>query len=289
MRIHNFVTTFIILSCYTAYMNTEDNNNIKDDAAQDGRGGHADKISRISRRTVGNLLMILSIVLFITGIYLVLREYVIPPNTDYSPPPTPALVIEAIDPSPSATPEGTVAITPSATPEPTPYDLTPVEIYFPTLEQVCEIQPVGKVDPKTKEEVAPEEPGAMGTVDSNVIAAWYKYGPSPGDKGNAIINGHKSWGGEKGVFYELKDMQLNDEVVIQMNDASYLYWYVEEVNVYNRDEVPIDVMYPDWGEEPKLTLISCTGSWDALAGTSSKRSVVTLRLHKTEVKNTEKD
>lgn len=254
----------------------------KDGAVQDGHGGHADKIGRLSRRTVGNILMIISIVLFITGVYLLLREYVIPPNTNYVAPPTPALVVEAIEPS--ATPESSLAVTtsPSPTPVPTPYDLTPEEIYFTSFEQVCEIQPVGKIDPKTKEEVAPEEPGAMGTVDSNVIAAWYKYGPAPGDKGNAIINGHKSWKGEKGVFYNLKDMQVNDQVVVKMSDGSFLYWYVEDVEVYNRDEVPVDVMYPNWGEEPMLTLISCTGSWDAIAGTSSKRSVVTLRLHKTE-------
>ncbi len=248
--------------------NNEDNNNAKSPLG-------------IGRRTLSNILMVLSIVLFIAGVYLVLREYVIPPDTDYVAPPSPPLVVEAIaTPSPesSIAPELTPQPAPEPTPEPTPYSLIPVEISFTTFEQVCEIQPVGKINPKTKEEVAPEEPGAMGTVDSNVIAAWYKYGPSPGDMGNAIINGHKSWKGERGVFYELKNMSPGDEVVVKMDDGSYLYWYVETVNVYNRDEVPIEVMEPRWGEAPMLTLISCTGTWDAVAGTSSKRSVVTLGL-----------
>ena len=231
-----------------------------------------------SRRTrISNVLLVVSIVLFITGVYLVLREYLIPPDTGYVAPPTPSLVVEAIEtPHPEET--QLPASTPMPTPEPTPYDLLPVEISFPTFEQVCEVQPVGKINPSTKEEVGPEEPGAMGTIDSNVIAAWYKYGPSPGDAGNAIINGHKSWKGERGVFYELKEMNLGDQVVVKMSDGSYLYWYVDTVSVYPRDEVPIDVMEPRWGEEPMLTLISCTGSWDAVAGSSSKRSVVTLKL-----------
>ena len=237
---------------------------------------------RANRRLIGNILLVLSIVLFVTGIYLILREYVIPPKTNYVAPPTPSLVVEAIA-TPSAAIIPTPKATPSPTPAPTPYSLTPVRIYFPTFEQVCEIQPVGKVNPKTKEEVDPSEPGAMGTVDSNIIAAWYKYNAAPGDRGNAIINGHKSFDGEKGVFYYLPDMELGDQVVTEMNDGSYIYWGVESVNVYPRDEVPISVMEPHWGEEPMLTLISCTGTWDALAGTSSKRSVVTLRLYDTSL------
>ncbi len=261
----------------TCYNSNMEDKNLENREEHKEESSPASGAERFNRRLIGNVMMVISIVLFITGIYFVLREYVIPPDTNYVAPPSPALVVEPVaTPSPIIT-EAPLS-TPAPTPMPTPYNLLPVEISFPTFEQVCEVQPVGKVNPKTKEEVEPNEPGAMGTVDSNIIAAWYKYGPAPGDRGNAIINGHKSWKGERGVFYELKEMQKGDQVIVKMNDDSYLYWYVDTVDVYPRDAVPISVMEPRWGEEPMLTLISCTGTWDALAGTSSKRSVVTLKL-----------
>lgn len=241
------------------------------------------------RRFFSNIMMAVSAVCFAIGIYLLLKEFVIPPATDYVAPPAPT---QTPLPTPAPTPDAAAARTPepTQTPEPTPYSLLPVEILFPTLEQpgklgqACEVVPVGKINPETKEEVSPMEPGAMGTVDSHIIAGWYKYNPSPGDYGNAIINGHKSYKGEKGVFDQLKDLKLGDQVVVKMDDGSYLYWYVDTLNIYPRDEVPLHVMEPRWGSDPELTLITCTGRWDALAGTSSKRVVATLRMYETDMK-----
>lgn len=213
---------------------------------------------------VSRLLLALTILLFVSGTWLLLKQFVIMPRTAYVAPPTAPPAAVAATPAPTSAP----VKTPEPTPEPTPYPLLPVRLYFPTMEQVCEIQPVGLTSD-----------GAMDTIKSNVISAWYQYGPSPGDRGNAILNGHKSWQGELGVFSKLKDMQLGDQFITEMDDGSFLYWYVDSVDIYGRTEVPASVMEPRWGEEPELTLISCTGEWDALAGTSSQRSVVVGRLY----------
>ncbi|MDO5111686.1 MAG: class F sortase [Clostridia bacterium] len=233
---------------------------------------------RKKRRLISNLLLVASALLFLAGAYSLLQAYVIPPKTDYVAPPTPA-------PTVAATPAPTidVAETPAPTPEPTPYNLKPARISFTTLEQVCEIQPVGYVDPQTKEEVEPEdmEPGksyAMGTVDSNIIAAWFKYGPAPGDRGNAILDGHNRWKNKYGVFNDLIKLQTGDEIVIEMDDGSFTYWYVHEVNKFERESVPPEVMELHWGEEPMLTLITCTGTFDYKVGTHTHRCVVVARM-----------
>lgn len=240
---------------------------------------------RKKRRLLSNILLAASILLFVMGSYSLLEAYVIRPRTDYVAPPTPA---PTLPPTPVPTLPPDAAQTPAPTIEPTPYNLKPARISFTTLEQVCEIQPVGYVDPKTKEEVLPQdmEPGksyAMGTVDSNIIAAWFKYGPSPGDRGNAILDGHNRWKNKYGVFNDLIKLKPGDEIVIEMDDGSYTYWYVHEVNRFERDEVPPEVMEFRWGEEPMLTLITCTGTFDYKVGTHTHRCVVVARMNKPDV------
>lgn len=205
------------------------------------------------RDRIAFLLACLSVGLFVAGGYLLLRQFIIPPRTEYTAPPaaTATPVPAVATPRPEETPTA---------PEPTPYDLTPVKIYFPDYEQVCEILPVGKIDPETGEEVGEFEKGSMATIDSPVIAAWYKYNPSPGQPGNAVIAGHRSVDGENGVFSILHSIQINEEIVIEMSDGSFLRYYVHAADIFPVEEIPDWVMAPDWESDVScLTLITCQG------------------------------
>ena len=224
------------------------------------------------RKVISGLLLLLSIALFVGGVFMILQEHVIDPITTYRPP-----SLTATPYSPPPTPFASAELTPGEpTPSPTPYALLPMMISFPTLEQTCEIQPVGRT-----------ESGAMDTIDSNIIAAWYRHGPSPGDYGNALINGHKSWNKVKGVFAQLIDLDSGDPVVIFMDDASELTFYVHSVDVYDREAVPASVMNLDRGSEPRITLITCIGDWDYGARTSRERVAVVCKLYPPEVASTE--
>lgn len=235
---------------------------IPPEAGQTTLGEDHNKKQRKKNSLFSNIMLGLSILLFAAGVYMLLKQYVIRPKTNYVAPPTPSptVVVPTLEANDGL----------NGTPAPTPYvQHIPVGIFFTEWREYCEIQPVGLT-----------EDGAMATVDSNVIAAWYMYGPSPGENGNALINGHKSWNKALGVFSLLTDMKTNEQVVIEMDDGSFQYWYVHEVNVYPLGDIPDSVMDLELdAAEPKLTLISCTGAWDTLAGTSSKRSVVILRLY----------
>lgn len=203
------------------------------------------------RKSIRTTLYVISALVFTAGLYLTLKQFVLFP-TPYTPPPTP--VATTARPTPTIT-----AIIP---PSPTPYvKLFPVLISFPDQQRQCEIVPVGK-----------KEDNEMETVDSPTLAAWYQNGPSPGEEGNAILNGHISWKGTKGTFSILSDMETGEPVVIEYEDGSYRYFHVESVDVYRIDDWPANVL--NTGGETRMTLVTCLGDYNPSIGTSESRIVV---------------
>lgn len=204
----------------------------------------------------------LSIACFLAGLFLLIRQYVLLPGK-YEPPvsPTPAL-----SPSPTVTITPSVSATSAPTPSPTPYvKPIPTRIYFTEAEVMADIVPVGIIEEG-------EGQGQMDTVDDPDLAAWYEPGPAPGEEGNAILNGHKSWQGKIGRFSVLWDMEIGDEIAIAFEDGSVQYFYAVSVDFYPYDNVPNEVM--DLSGESRVTLITCYGDFDHAAGTSSERCVV---------------
>ncbi len=210
---------------------------------------------------IWTLLYILVGAVFLTGVYLILREYVLFP-APYVAPPTPA-------PTATIAPTLPPQVTPVPTPSPTPYvKKIPVRIYFTDHELQADIYPVGVT-----------ENNEMATLDSAKDAAWYQFGPSPGEEGNAIINGHVRWKGEKGTFSILKEMSVGEEIVIEFDDGGFKYFTVDTLDTYLLDEVPASVM--DLKGESRMTLITCLGDYDRDLGTSRSRVVAVCR-EKTE-------
>ncbi len=218
------------------------------------------------RKAINIFLYVLSALFFAAGILLVVRQYVlfsgeyVPPGQDV--PGTPAYT-----PAPPLSPEPGGTQEPAATPESTlaPRKL-PVRIYFIKDRVMCDIVPVGRI-------VGGARDGQMDTVDDPDLAAWYEYGPSPGEEGNALLNGHKSWQGKIGRFSVLWNMVRDDLVAISYDDGSVRYFSVTTVTFYPYDDVPAEVMYLA-SESPKVTLITCYGDFDRLIGTSKQRCVV---------------
>lgn len=182
---------------------------------------------------------------------------------DYTPPPTQTPVLpDDTDPLASSTPTTPV--------EPTPYvKKIPNHIWFTQRSIDCEIQGVGIID-------SGELAGKMDTIDSAKIAAWYEDGPSPGEYGNSLINGHVRWKGEAGAFSVLHDMEIGEEVVIGFTDGSIEYFRVTDWEIYPQDDYPSDIMGPKG--DARVTLITCHGDFDHSAGTSENRCFVTLKL-----------
>ena len=216
----------------------------------------------MKRKVVNIILYALSAAFLIAGVYLLIRQYVLIPG-EYEPPASPA---PTLTPTPVATATPGVSETPVPTPSPTPYvKPIPTRIYFTKAEIMADIVPVGIIQEG-------ERQGQMDTVDDPDLAAWYEPGPAPGEEGNALINGHKSWKGKIGRFSVLWDMAVGDEIAIEYDDGAVKYFYVVSVDFYPYNGVPNTVM--DLSGESRVTLITCYGDYDRTAGTSKQRCVV---------------
>lgn len=219
---------------------------------------------------LNRLLLGASVVLFALGVWLLVRQHVFIPDA-YVAPATPA---------PVATPAPTAAAA-AATPSPTPYvKKIPITLHFTEREISCPIEPVGIEDDVDKDgNPVLDEFGnpvkIMGTIDSEKVAAWLEEGPSPGEPGNAIINGHIRWKKVAGVFSVLKDMAPGEKLAVTYDDGSVMYFAVESMDIFTIDDWPSWVM--EQSSDTRMTLITCHGEWNRSRGTSNERVVVVAK------------
>jgi LPXTG-site transpeptidase (sortase) family protein len=118
--------------------------------------------------------------------------------------------------------------------------------------------------------------------NSGADVAWYTFSAPPGRGSNAVMSGHVDWllGDDpvKGVFYHLRELQIGDQMVLDLEDGSQLR-YAVTANVavpYNNPDLG-DVMAPT--AKDVITLITCGGTWqsdysNANGGNYSHRIVV---------------
>ncbi|WP_330331820.1 class F sortase [Streptomyces sp. NBC_00536] len=101
-------------------------------------------------------------------------------------------------------------------------------------------------------------------------AAWYKEGPTPGEKGAAAVVGHMDTPqAPKAVFFNLKDLKKDEKIEIHRADGSTAVFAVDHVETYKKDAFPTDTVYGDTHGKAELRLITCGGKltadrhWDA--------------------------
>lgn len=216
------------------------------------------------------ILYCISAALLIGGVALIIRQYVL--ISDYVDPPQPSITPTAV-PTPTAAPNPSETPVPTAEPTPTPYQYTrsaPKVIYFIDAQVMAEVYPVGLIEEGDKK-------GQMDTIENPDVAAWYEPGPAPGEQGNALVNGHKSWKGKIGRFSVLWNMEEGQKVAIEREDGSVLYFRVTSVDFYPYNDYPESVMDME-SDTAKMTLITCYGDFDRSAGTSEQRCVVVCEL-----------
>jgi hypothetical protein len=95
-------------------------------------------------------------------------------------------------------------------------------------------------------------------------AGYYRYGPTPGSQGPAVILGHIDGNGQKGVFYRLQDMILGQQITVSRADNRTAVFTVYLVEHAPKTEFPTQKVY---GPTPdaQLRLISCGGVLDRQA------------------------
>ena len=116
--------------------------------------------------------------------------------------------------------------------------------------------------------------GNMSTPNNFFDVGLYKYGPLPGDRGSAVIDGHVDNGfGFKAVFGNLKNIKIGDEVYVEMNQGVKIRFTVVSTQVLDYNADASSVFAEDSGDY--LKLITCTGTWMPEFRTHDKRLIVT--------------
>jgi LPXTG-site transpeptidase (sortase) family protein len=118
--------------------------------------------------------------------------------------------------------------------------------------------------------------GRMATPSRAENVGWYSPGATPGDVGNAVIDGHLDWTTGPAVFWKLGRLRRGDEMTITRADGSQAKFVVQSTSVMPYD-ASTDSLFTRSGP-PSLTLITCSGAWDRQRGTYLQRLVVRASL-----------
>ena len=105
--------------------------------------------------------------------------------------------------------------------------------------------------------------GEMDVPDNATDVAWYRYGPKPGEPGSAVLAAHVDLASSgPGVFFDLRTLSEGDSVVVDYEDGSEARFRVVARVTYDKDELPLDVIFSREGP-PVLTLITCGGGFNS--------------------------
>ena len=97
------------------------------------------------------------------------------------------------------------------------------------------------------------------------LTGWYQYGPSPGQRGPAVILGHVDSTTGISVFYYLKNMHAGDKVLVTLADGKVAAFAVDGLQKVAKDAFPTASVYGKAGY-PSLRLITCGGPFDQATG-----------------------
>lgn len=132
------------------------------------------------------------------------------------------------------------------------------------------------------EHVGLDSEGRMDVPQGVYNVGWYSLGAKPGEKGNAVFAGHlDTVTGAPAVFYNLANLQIGDEIIVQdENDNRYVFGVTKQ-QVFPYNDFPIDEVFGSYSI-PRLNLITCQGFFDYASSNYSHRTVVFSELVRVE-------
>jgi LPXTG-site transpeptidase (sortase) family protein len=137
----------------------------------------------------------------------------------------------------------------------------PVRLIIPVINVNAKIQYLG---------VTPN--GEMEIPSNATDVGWFKLGPRPGERGNAVIAGHLDGeNGEAGIFINLYKLKKGNILYIEGAKGKTISFVVQESRIY--DPGYANDVFSGSGSA-YLNLITCDGVWDGAKKSYSKRLVV---------------
>jgi len=103
---------------------------------------------------------------------------------------------------------------------------------------------------------------------------WYRHGPSPGERGSAVIAGHLNWRGVTGLFADLADTPVGAVVTVAYDDGSKRAFTVTSVELVAKPAVAVNGVFARDGVR-RLRLVTCGGEFDDEVNSYRSNVVVT--------------
>ncbi|MFJ4789450.1 class F sortase [Streptomyces sp. NPDC088794] len=94
---------------------------------------------------------------------------------------------------------------------------------------------------------------------------WYRGGPSPGERGTAVVVGHLDTHAGPAVFAGLGELDAGHRVELRRADGRTAVYTVDAVLTYEKAHFPNREVYGT-RDRPELRLITCGGSYDRRTG-----------------------
>ncbi len=132
--------------------------------------------------------------------------------------------------------------------------LAPTRLRVPAIGIDAAVVPVG----------ADATTGEMAVPPDAATVAWYRHGPTAGERGSAALAAHVDYNGRQGAFFRLRELPLGAPVTVTLEDGSAWSGVVQDVRSYDKRDLPVGKMFARTGQ-PVLRLITCGGPFDRAA------------------------
>ena len=175
--------------------------------------------------------------------------------------PTLTAAPSTVQAAPTATP-----LPPTATPLPPLPGIDPRRIRIPNIGVNAAIEAVGL-----------DGQGRMDVPRNIWNTAWYKLGYKPGERGNAVIDGHLDGQYSAAVFWNLSKLVPGNRIYIADDKGVEKVFEVYDVATYSYDQAPLDRIFGP-SNDAQLNLITCNGTFDRKSANYDKRFVAYARM-----------
>jgi LPXTG-site transpeptidase (sortase) family protein len=108
-------------------------------------------------------------------------------------------------------------------------------------------------------------------------AGWYRYGPTPGAKGAAVIVGHVDSTRGPAVFFRLGKLRPGDLIRVHRQDGTTAGFRVDSAEAVSKNDFPTQKVYGRVGYAA-LRLITCGGSFNRESGHYTDNIIIYAHL-----------
>ena len=105
-------------------------------------------------------------------------------------------------------------------------------------------------------------------------AGWYQHSSLPSERGASVVAAHVDFGGEEGLFFNLRLAVVGDVIHIERPDGTSQTYEVSEVVLYDKSDLPSEDLFRTGGDHA-LHLVTCGGTFDSFARSYRGNQVVT--------------